>query len=138
MTTLTLLMSSFCSKHAITSGTFIAISIQRCFKLLLQYEVARHLQQFYEDFVAGKRPKLVLSSPPQHGKSMMMVDFIAWIAGKNPRLQTIFASYSDKLGERANSELQYILDGALYQRVFWGTRNTSAGQCHLRDALQAQ
>ncbi len=45
---------------------------------------------------------------------MMMVDFIAWVAGKNPKLQTIFASYSDKLGERANSELQYILDGALY------------------------
>ena len=51
-----------------------------------------------------------------------MVDFIAWVAGKNPRLQTIFASYSDKLGERANSELQRILDSDVYQRSFYGTQ----------------
>ena len=41
-----------------------------------QYEVCRHLQDFWDDFVAGKRPKLVLSSPPQHGKSTLMVDFM--------------------------------------------------------------
>ena len=87
-----------------------------------QYEVCRHLQDFWNDFVAGKRPKLVLSSPPQHGKSTLMVDFIAWIAGKDPRLQTIFASYSDKLGERANSELQRIFDSPEYQRIFWATK----------------
>ncbi len=87
-----------------------------------QYDVVSHLQVFYEDFVAGKRPKLVLSSPPQHGKSTLMVDFIAWVAGNNPRLQTIFASYSDKLGERANSELQRIFDSDIYQRIFYGTQ----------------
>jgi len=78
-----------------------------------QYDVIRNLQEFYEDFILGKRPKLVLSSPPQHGKSTLMVDFIAWVAGKNPTLQTIFASYSDKLGERANSELQRIFDSPM-------------------------
>ncbi len=87
-----------------------------------QYDVVANLQVFYEDFIAGKRPKLVLSSPPQHGKSTLMVDFIAWVAGKNPRLQTIFASYSDKLGERANSELQRIFDSDAYQRIFYGTQ----------------
>jgi len=87
-----------------------------------QYDVVRNLQTFYEDFTAGKRPKLVLSSPPQHGKSTLMVDFIAWISGKNPQLQTIFASYSDRLGERANSELQRIFDSSMYQRIFWGTK----------------
>jgi len=87
-----------------------------------QYDVIRNLQEFYEDFILGKRPKLVLSSPPQHGKSTLMVDFVAWVAGKNPTLQTIFASYSDKLGERANSELQRIFDSPMYQRIFWGTK----------------
>lgn len=32
------------------------------------YEVAMALQQFWVDFRAGKRPKLVLAAPPQHGK----------------------------------------------------------------------
>ena len=35
-----------------------------------QVDVAEHLDQFYRDYVAGKRPKLVLTSPPQHGKPL--------------------------------------------------------------------
>jgi hypothetical protein len=87
-----------------------------------QYEVGRHLEQFYIDLVAGKRPKLLLSTPPQFGKSMMMADFIAWVAGKNPDLRTMFASYSDALGERANSDLQRIYDGEAYQHGFYDTK----------------
>ena len=32
-------------------------------------EVAWQLQRFYNDMVEGKRPKLAISAPPQHGKS---------------------------------------------------------------------
>src|SRR5262245_3151801 len=48
--------------------------------------VALHLQQFFEDLVSGKRPKLGLQAPPQHGKTLTVEDFIAWIAGRNPDL----------------------------------------------------
>jgi hypothetical protein len=40
-------------------------------------EIARHLQIFYNDLVAGKRPKLAIAAPPQHGKPMAVTDFIA-------------------------------------------------------------
>lgn len=86
-----------------------------------QRDVATHLQQFYADFIAGKRPTIVLSSPPRHGKSVQVRDFIAWVAGKNPSLLSIFASYSDDLGVRTNMELQRIYDGPLYQQVFPNT-----------------
>src|SRR4051812_14960593 len=68
--------------------------------------VAVVLQQFYQDFVAGRRPRWALMAPPQHGKSLTGVDFIAWTSGKNPDIKTIFASYSAELGVRANLELQ--------------------------------
>jgi hypothetical protein len=45
--------------------------------------------------VEGKRPKLAISSPPQHGKSWAATDFIAYVAGKQPDRKTIFGSYSD-------------------------------------------
>ena len=45
-------------------------------------EVSRHFQQFYEDLIAGKRTKLALMAPPQHGKSKAVNDFIAWLAGE--------------------------------------------------------
>ena len=65
--------------------------------------VAVELQKFYQDFVAGRRPRLALMAPPQHGKSLTAIDFIAWISGKNPDIKTIFASYSAELGERSQS-----------------------------------
>lgn len=89
---------------------------------LLAYE----LQQWYEDYVEGKRPQLVIQAPPQHGKSEMVVDFISWVCGKNPDLRTIFASFSDRLGIRANLKLQRIFDSKKYKRVFPNTKiNTS-------------
>jgi predicted phage terminase large subunit-like protein len=94
-------------------------------------EVALELQEFYADFVAGKRPKLALMTPPQHGKSWTALDFIAWVAGKNPDWKTIFASYSDELGTRTNLELQRMLGSPAYRAVFPGTRIGEPGwQCN--------
>ena len=58
-------------------------------------EVARQLMRFYRDLLAGRRPKLVLMAPPQHGKTITIWDFIAWIFGNHPDLRIIFASYSN-------------------------------------------
>lgn len=79
---------------------------------------AAQLQQFADDFIAGKRPVLIMQAPPQHGKSTITIDFIAWMAGKYPDLQSIFASFSDRLGTRANLRLQRIYDGELFKRIF--------------------
>lgn len=83
-----------------------------------QIEIARELQAFYNDLVAGKRPKLVIQAPPQHGKSVQVVDFISWLAGQNPDLRTIYTSFSDRLGVRANLRLQRLFDSELYRWAF--------------------
>jgi predicted phage terminase large subunit-like protein len=94
-------------------------------------EVADALQQFYEDLVAGRRPKLALMAPPQHGKSAAATDLMAWTAGKNPNLKIIFASYSDDLGQRANFEMKRIIKDPRYAVVFPKTRIGLPGwQCN--------
>ena len=85
-------------------------------------EISDHLQDFYDDCMAGKRPKMVLESPPQHGKSMAVDDFIAWCAGKQPRWRSIFASYSDELGVRANSDIRRLMQTERYIATFPNTR----------------
>jgi hypothetical protein len=65
--------------------------------------ISWELQRFCEAFAAGKRPKLALMTPPQHGKSWAVEDFIAWVAGKAPERKTIYASYSDDLGTHRNN-----------------------------------
>ena len=46
--------------------------------------LAQTLRQFYDDFKAGKRPVLLLQTPPQHGKSLTVIDFIAWASATIP------------------------------------------------------
>jgi Terminase large subunit, T4likevirus-type, N-terminal len=85
-------------------------------------EVSERLQQFYTDLAAGKRPKMAIMSPPQHGKTTAAIDFVTWVAGKNPNLKTIYASLSDQLGERANREVQRIMRSPAYVSIFGRTR----------------
>jgi hypothetical protein len=85
-------------------------------------EIAWQLQRFYNEMLEGKRPKLAISAPPQHGKSWAATDFIAWVAGQMPDKKTIFGSYSDDLGVRTNNELQRIIMGEPFKRIFPGTK----------------
>ena len=85
-------------------------------------EMAYELQRFYDDLVAGRRPKLVIEAPPQHGKSQMVVDFITWAAGHNPDLKVIYTSFSERLGVRANLMCQRIYESRAYRKIFPGTR----------------
>lgn len=81
-------------------------------------DLCKHLQQFYIDLVAGKRPTLLIQSPPQHGKSWMVTDFISWVSGMMPTLRTIYATYSDTLGTRCNLSQQRIMDSKKYSMIF--------------------
>jgi len=91
-----------------------------------QREVAGILQSFWEELQSGSRPKCVIQAPPQHGKSVQVVEFLAWIAGKDPDKRVIYASFSERLGVRANLMLQRIYDSVEYKNIFPETSiNTS-------------
>jgi predicted phage terminase large subunit-like protein len=81
-------------------------------------ELARELQQFRADLIAGKRPILVMQAPSQHGKSTAVSDFIAWIAGNHPDLNIIYVSYGDELGIRANKALQRTVSSEPFSKIF--------------------
>lgn len=84
--------------------------------------VATELFKFYAEFSAGQRPILLLQTPPQHGKSMAVIDFAAWLAGHRPDTRIVYASFSDRLGIRANLRMQRIMARELYRRAFPATR----------------
>jgi predicted phage terminase large subunit-like protein len=84
--------------------------------------LAGQLKRFWLDMRAGKKPVMLLMTPPQHGKSLSVIDFIAWCVGHDPELRVIYSSFSDRLGIRANLRLQRMLDSKRYMRLFPGTR----------------
>lgn len=91
-----------------------------------QEDVCHQLQQFYDDLTANKRPQLVIQAPPQHGKSDLIISFISWLAGKTPDTRTIYTSFSERLGVRANLKLQRLYDSAIYQDIFPDTKINSS------------
>jgi hypothetical protein len=93
-----------------------------------QEDVANELTRFWRQLKAGKRPKLVLGAPPQHGKSDLMKDFCAWSAGKDPDSKIIFGSYADELGISTNLHLQCIMTGPAYRAIFPKTKLAEAGE----------
>lgn len=87
-----------------------------------QREVAGYLQKFVEDLIAGKAPVLIIQAPPQHGKSVQIIDLLTWIAGKHPEIRQIFSSFSERLGIRANLRIRRIMQSDKYKRIFPGVQ----------------
>jgi predicted phage terminase large subunit-like protein len=87
-----------------------------------QREIARELQCFWNDFLARSNPHLVIEAPPQHGKSEIVTEFLCWVLGHNPDLKSVYASFSQPLGIRANLAVRRIVSSPRYAKVFPGTR----------------
>lgn len=100
-------------------------------------ELALKLQQFVEELERGLKPMLIIEAPPQHGKSESITDTISWIAGRNPALRTIYASFSERLGVRANLKLQRLYSRKIYRDIFPNTKinekNVVTGTNYLRN-----
>jgi len=81
-------------------------------------DLCKQFQQFYVELKKERRPILLIQSPPQHGKSWTVADFISWISGIWPELRTIYGTYSDTLGVRCNLSVQRQMDSLKYQKIF--------------------
>jgi predicted phage terminase large subunit-like protein len=97
-----------------------------------QETVSDEFERFHCDLRDGLRPKLMLVAPPQHGKSEMVSDLIAYLAGRLPDLKKIFTSYSEDLGLRTNLYLQRQIDTPRYAGVFPRTRLGGLGRAQHR------
>ncbi|WGM03775.1 phage terminase large subunit [Arsenophonus nasoniae] len=86
-------------------------------------KVAKELEQFYQDVIDGKQPRLLIMAPPRSGKSELFSRrFPAWAFGKNPDIQIIATSYSADLSSRMNRDVQKIIDDEKYVALFRETR----------------
>ncbi|MCL2560738.1 MAG: phage terminase large subunit [Rikenellaceae bacterium] len=76
-----------------------------------------------ERFARGDIRKLIVSVPPQHGKSLgASILLPAYILGQNPDCKIAIASYNATLASRFNKRVQRILDSEKYIALFPDTR----------------
>lgn len=70
-------------------------------------------------FAAGEIRRLMVFMPPQHGKSELVSRRLpAFILGRQPTARIITASYSADLASKMNRDVQRVLDGDAYRRLF--------------------
>lgn len=90
------------------------------------YQVSWHhraLCEALDRFVAGETTRLMVSLPPRHGKSELVSRRLpAYLLGKDPDMSVIACSYSADLASMMNRDVQRIMDGPEYLRVFPETR----------------
>lgn len=87
--------------------------------------IAEHL----EAFERGDLPRLIVSMPPQHGKTELVSRLLpAWMLGRRPDLRILAGSYSDSLASLVNMDVQRYIDSEAYQQVFPATRLPAPGQ----------
>jgi hypothetical protein len=72
---------------------------------------------------------------PTHNSSQI-IDFLSWLSGKRPDLKTIYTSYSERLGVRANRKMQRILDSDKFQKVFPETKLNSTNNVTISNKYQ--
>ena len=78
-------------------------------------EIADAVQMVFE----GLEKKIMISLPPQHGKSEIVSrDAPAWGLGIDPDLKIVLSSYSATLAGGFNRAVQRIMSGDEYKQLF--------------------
>lgn len=75
--------------------------------------------QLLQKFAEGTIQRLIVSVPPQHGKSLgASVILPAFMLGKNPNLKITVVSYSLALARRFAAQIQRLIDDETYHTIF--------------------
>jgi predicted phage terminase large subunit-like protein len=85
--------------------------------------VCRAIDKFVDDVIAGKRPVLMLTAPPQHGKSSLISRCLPpYLFGRLttelPAVRIASASYAHALAQRNRREAQSIMSEPIYREIF--------------------
>ena len=87
------------------------------------YILCEKLDQFLQDVMDEKSPRMMIMAPPRHGKSEAVSRrFPAFAFGRYPDLSFIATSYSNDLASTMNRDVQKVIDSEEYAQLFPGTR----------------
>jgi hypothetical protein len=84
------------------------------------------LDEFLDDVVAKRSPRVILCSPPQFGKSELVSRrFPPYLLGRHPSLRVIATSYGSSLANDLSRDVQAIMDSNGFHKLFpvrtgWG------------------
>ena len=76
--------------------------------------ITRTLQEVFD----LKHTRLIINVPPGHGKSAMLIYFVAWAIAQYPDSKFIYVSYSEELATSHTAAIKQVLCLPEYNRLF--------------------
>jgi len=95
-----------------------------------------------DEFQKGNIKRLIVTMPPQHGKSEGSSRRLpAYMLGKNPELKIAIASYNTTFASKFNRDIQRIIDTKKYNDIFPDTKLSASNVVtissnYLRNSLE--
>lgn len=82
-------------------------------------ELCNLIDQFVLDVEAGKEPRLIVTCPPRHGKSVLLSDNLpCYLLGRHPEWEVIIASYNQTIADMMGRKVRDRLNDKLFQDLF--------------------
>jgi predicted phage terminase large subunit-like protein len=86
----------------------------------------------------GEIPRLMITMPPRHGKSMLASEFFpAWYLGRNPDHYVVTATYAQELADDFGRKVKNQIEDKSYSAIFPGVTladdSKSAKRFHIED-----
>jgi predicted phage terminase large subunit-like protein len=78
----------------------------------------KKLASILEDVISGRKKRVIISAPPQHGKSQLVKYAIALAIARNPSLKIIYGSYGQSLSDEASLEIRDIVYSERFKQLF--------------------
>lgn len=92
-----------------------------------QTEFHCNYYKILDAFAKKKIKRLIITIPPQHGKSLGSTIMLpSFILGRNPNTKIAIGSYSSTFAKKFNREVQRIIDTKIYNQVFKETSLNSS------------
>lgn len=82
-------------------------------------DICTKLEQFVQDILDNKKPRLMLFLPPRAGKSFICSERLpAWFIGNNPSANVIVASYSADLSQSFSKKALDLFQSGYHRSIF--------------------
>jgi predicted phage terminase large subunit-like protein len=85
--------------------------------------LCQELEKFEQDVLDRKSPRLVITVPPRHGKSLIASTYFpAWYLGRNPKDEIIATSYSSSLASKFSRTVRDVVRGENFESLWPDSR----------------